>query len=32
VQLIIKNEKIVSKRIKEQLTAFLTYKKENNGK
>lgn len=30
--MILKNEKVVSKKIKEQLTVFLTYKKESQGK
>ena len=32
IQMILKNEKVVSKKIKEQLTVFLTYKKESQGK
>lgn len=32
IQTIIKNEKSVAKKMKEQLTIFLTYRRENAGK
>lgn len=32
IQTIIKNEKSVAKKMKEQLTVFLTYRRENAGK